>query len=328
MKDDTPVVVTIQCATYNHVSYIRECLDGFVMQKTTFPFEAVVHDDVSTDGTAGIIREYAEKYPDIIKPIIEKENQYSKRDGSLQRIMDEASHGKYIACCEGDDYWTDPYKLQKQVNFLETHPDYGMCYTKVRTWKNGVIIGVYGTSDTSFAGFIRCSNFPVLTRMYRRSIYENYLNDIKPEEKKWLMGDYPLALYFIVNSRVGFIDEITGVYRILPESASHSQNIDYRFKFYDSADEVRLFFVDRYVSDEFEKKKYHKEIKQQEVIYKVMQYLFFKKQKEARSFYLTRRLDLNIFVNVKLNIRTSSLVMNRLMDMIKKVKDKIYEKKD
>ena len=116
-------LVTIQCLTYNHEKYIRKCLDGFVMQKTNFRFEAIVHDDASTDGTANIVREYADKYPDIIKPIFETENQYSKSDGSLNRIMYEHTLGKYIALCEGDDYWTDPYKLQKQVDYLEQHDD-------------------------------------------------------------------------------------------------------------------------------------------------------------------------------------------------------------
>lgn len=120
-------MVTIRCATYNHERFIRQCLEGFVMQRTNFRFEAVVHDDASTDGTAAIIREYAEKYPDIIKPIFETENQYSKHDGSLRRIMNAHTHGKYVALCEGDDYWIDPYKLQKQVDFLESHPDYVMC---------------------------------------------------------------------------------------------------------------------------------------------------------------------------------------------------------
>ncbi|MCQ2304430.1 MAG: glycosyltransferase [Bacteroidales bacterium] len=124
-------LVSISCFTYNHEPYIRQCLDGFVMQQTNFRFEAIVHDDASTDGTADIIREYAEKYPDIIKPIFETENQYSKHDGSLGRIMNEACTGKYIAMCEGDDYWTDPLKLQKQVDFLEEHEEYSMCFHKV-----------------------------------------------------------------------------------------------------------------------------------------------------------------------------------------------------
>ena len=123
-----PLMVTIRCIAYNQERYIRDCLEGFVMQKTNFRFEAIVHDDASTDGTAAIIKEYAEKYPDIIKPILETENQYSKHDGSLQRIMAEGCKGKYVAFCEGDDYWTDPLKLQKQVDFLESHPDYSLCF--------------------------------------------------------------------------------------------------------------------------------------------------------------------------------------------------------
>lgn len=122
---------------YNHEPFLRQCLDGFVMQQTNFPFEAIVHDDASTDGSAAIIREYAEKYPDIIKPIIETENQYSKHDGSIRRIMDAHTRGKYVAYCEGDDYWTDPLKLQKQVDFLESHPDYSMCFHKAKVIAEG-----------------------------------------------------------------------------------------------------------------------------------------------------------------------------------------------
>lgn len=122
-KSNTFIMVTIRCLAYNHEAYIRQCLDGFIKQKTNFCFEAIVHDDASTDGTANIIREYAEKYPDIIKPIFEVENQYSKRDGSLRRIMNSHMKGKYIAMCEGDDCWIDPYKLQKQVDYLESHPE-------------------------------------------------------------------------------------------------------------------------------------------------------------------------------------------------------------
>lgn len=99
------------------------------MQKTNFSYEIIIHDDASTDCSAEIIREYAERYPDIIKPIFEAENQYCKRDGSIQRIMNEAIDPavKYIALCEGDDYWTDSNKLQKQVDFLENHPQFFVC---------------------------------------------------------------------------------------------------------------------------------------------------------------------------------------------------------
>lgn len=126
MKDSTDkqsIMVSIRCTVYNHERFLRQCLDGFVMQKTNFAFEAIVHDDASTDGSAQIILEYAEKYPNIIKPIIETENLYSRADGSLTRVMREASRGKYIAFCEGDDCWIDPLKLQKQVDALESHPE-------------------------------------------------------------------------------------------------------------------------------------------------------------------------------------------------------------
>ena len=133
--------VSVVCNAYNHEKYIRSALDGFVMQKTTFPFEVLVHDDASTDRTAEIIREYEIKYPDIIKPIYSTENQYSKNDGSLSRIQYGRVQGKYIALCEGDDYWTDPLKLQKQYDLLESHPEIDMCATAAKTERNGEIVG-------------------------------------------------------------------------------------------------------------------------------------------------------------------------------------------
>ena len=129
---DRRPLVAIHCFVYNHEPYLRDCLEGFVMQQTNFTFVAIVHDDASTDGSAAIIREYEEKYPHIFKPIYETENQYSKRDGSIDRIMNEAieaTGAKYVAMCEGDDYWTDPYKLQKQVSYMEEHPECALVYT-------------------------------------------------------------------------------------------------------------------------------------------------------------------------------------------------------
>ena len=118
MTTDNNILLTINCLTYNQCDYIRQALDGFLMQKTNFRYIISVHDDASTDGTQDIITEYARKYPDLIKATLEKENQYSKHDGSLRRIVESHLQGKYVAFCEGDDYWTDAYKLQKQVDFL------------------------------------------------------------------------------------------------------------------------------------------------------------------------------------------------------------------
>lgn len=121
-------LVSICCITYNHAPYIRECLAGFMMQETNFPIEIIINDDASTDGTTEIIKEYEARYPDIIKPIYQVENQYSKGvRGMYANFCFPRAQGKYIALCEGDDYWTDPLKLQKQVDFLEANPEYVMC---------------------------------------------------------------------------------------------------------------------------------------------------------------------------------------------------------
>lgn len=126
MNDNT-VMVSICCLTYNHAPYIRECLDGFLMQQVDFSIEIIIHDDASTDGTQDILREYQEKYPDLFHLILQTENQYSKGIHVTIEYIFPKVKGKYIAFCEGDDYWTDSYKLQKQVNFLEAHPDYSLC---------------------------------------------------------------------------------------------------------------------------------------------------------------------------------------------------------
>ena len=111
-------LVTVVSITYNHEQYIRDCLEGFLMQKTNFPVEIIIHDDASTDHTAEIIREYYEKRPDLFHVIIERENQFSQHKNFTRQIYGLAK-GKYIAMCEGDDYWIDPLKLQKQADLCE-----------------------------------------------------------------------------------------------------------------------------------------------------------------------------------------------------------------
>ena len=131
MMKNQDVIVSIICVTYNHEPYIRQCLEGFVMQKTDFAFEVLIHDDASTDKTADIIREYEAKYPDLIKPIYQIENQYSKGVKINAIYNYPRAKGKYIAFCEGDDYWIDPLKLQKQVDFLEANPEYSATFSNL-----------------------------------------------------------------------------------------------------------------------------------------------------------------------------------------------------
>lgn len=224
--DSRPLMVTIRCLAYNHEPYIRQCLDGFVMQKTNFRFEAIVHDDASTDCTAAIIREYAEKYPDIIKPIFETENQYSKHDGSLRKIMDKACKGKYIAICEGDDYWTDPFKLQKQVDILEQNSHITLVYTafeNVDSKSHRIVRENYeNLMKRSFTG----NNLPELlnmnyiltcTTMIRRDIYNS---DIY---KKISFIDFGLFLSAASYGDFYYINEKTASYRLNPFSLTSTQ---------------------------------------------------------------------------------------------------------
>src|SRR5574343_12248 len=128
-ESKTRPMVTVCCLAYNQEAFIADALDGFVKQKTDFPFEAIVHDDASTDRTPAIIREYAARYPAIIRPIFQTENQLSKNGRYPNAdFVYPAAQGRYIALCDGDDYWTDPHKLQKQVDFMEQNQEYALCY--------------------------------------------------------------------------------------------------------------------------------------------------------------------------------------------------------
>lgn len=248
---DNNVVVTIRCLVYNHEQYLRKCLDGFIMQKTNFPFEAVVHDDASTDGSAAIIKEYAERYPSIIKPIFEIENQYSKHDGSLRRIMNEHTRGKYVAMCEGDDYWIDPLKLQKQVDFLENHPDYGMCYTNFNLYKQKERKMVYSVYDSlssfypkkfSLEDFIYSQGFTCpASWLYRRELSDSY----KPEIRT-LDGTFLLFAHFLYVTKVHYIDDVTTVYRYHDKGVSHLKDYNSQYKRKKSLLTSQLYLIEKY----------------------------------------------------------------------------------
>lgn len=252
MMNKAPLLA-IRCLTYNHEPYIRQCLEGFIIQKTSFPFIAIVHDDASTDKTAEIIEEYALKYPDIIKPILEKENQYSKHDGSLGRILNNAipESVKYIAMCEGDDYWIDPNKLQKQVDFLESNPEFGMVYGKVHTWlqEENKFGKSFGKKAHTFEELVRYNTIPTLTVVLKYNLQQQYLDEIDPVTKNWKMGDYPMWLYISKVSKIGFIDEYLGVYRINKVSASHFEDRIGRLKFQMSALEIAAYMCNRFCVD-------------------------------------------------------------------------------
>lgn len=240
------IVVSIKCLVYNHGPYLKKCLDGFIMQKTNFRFEVIVHDDASTDNSVDIIQEYEQKYPDIIKPIYETENLYYKNFELISLKINEAIKGDYIAICEGDDYWTDPLKLQKEVDFLEKNPDYGMVFGKVREFiQTKRFFGkTFGSPVLDINKLLLSNTIPTPTVLYRYGLYMQYKKDI--DSSSWLLGDYPLWLYITLHSKVHFINEVLAVYRILPDSASHSSSMSKRERFIYSVFDMKLFFHNKY----------------------------------------------------------------------------------
>lgn len=225
--ENRDVMVCIRCITYNHEPYIRDTLEGFVMQQTNFPFVAIVHDDASTDGTADIIREYTTKYPDIIKPIYETENQYSKRDGTLGRIMDKAcldSNAKYIAICEGDDYWTDPLKLQKQVDFLESHPDYSLVFANARLhYDSGLSNETFPIETKQYTPLELYKRYyvPTPTIIYRATILNSDCFKTFDKIKNPVFGDLTICMAATTSGKVFGMNDIVCGYRRLSTGATN-----------------------------------------------------------------------------------------------------------
>lgn len=249
-NSDSPLV-SISCITYNHAPYISQTLDGFLMQKTNFAFEILIHDDASVDRTADIIRGYEAKFPKLIKPIYQKENQYSQGKTDIsERWNFPRAKGKYIALCEGDDYWIDENKLQMQVDFLEGNSEYGLCYSQVKQFvqKTGKCLPQnFGAFVKDFDDLLYNGNrIPTPTTIFRKDLLDRYLEEIDPGSKNWLMGDYPIWLFLTHESKIKFINQPTSVYRILEKSACHCNDVEKQVIFSKSFTDIAIFFANKY----------------------------------------------------------------------------------
>ena len=208
-------LVSVYCLAYNHEKYIRSALEGFINQKTNFAYEVFVNDDASTDKTATIIREYAEIFPNIIKPIFQSENQYSKGVNIEETIIFPLMNGKYIAACEGDDYWCDENKLQMQVDWMENNPEYSLCVhnTKqidVNTGKETLMYGNEQDKDIPLTDILvrGSAQFQTSSIMFRNEF--KYL----PEEfRVHEYEDYPRAIYLGICGKVHYFHQVMSVYR-------------------------------------------------------------------------------------------------------------------
>ncbi|MFF5993402.1 glycosyltransferase [Lysinibacillus sp. KU-BSD001] len=263
------VLVSIHCATFNHEKYIAEAIKGFLMQKTNFKFEILIHDDASTDRTADIIREYEKQHPDIIKPIYQTVNQYSAGQ-SISRINLERAQGKYIAICEGDDYWTDPYKLQKQADYMESHPECSLCVhggyvvnasdktfiSKIRANKGNKVFHTEEVIEGGGALFVTNSMFYPL----------EYANNRPDFFKIAPVGDYPLTINLSLLGTVYYMDEFMSAYRTGVShswtdrnASSISKKVEHYSKIAAMLDEVNKYTVGQF-EKAIERRKYYDQL--------------------------------------------------------------------
>lgn len=252
-------LVSVSCITYNHEPYIRDAFNGFLMQETSFPFEVLVHDDASKDKTADIIREYEARYPKIIKPIYQAVNQYSQGINVSKNFQYPRIKGKYIALCEGDDYWIDPKKLQIQINFLEENQEYGMVHTDrdVLYVKTGIKISnknsvynynkKYATYSNPFWGILTGDYLiSTCTVVARKDLFISTSDDdiiLNPEN---IQGDLARWLSISNITKIKYLPQSTAVYRknlgSLSEPILRSKQIEYQ----ESSKRIRLEYAQKY----------------------------------------------------------------------------------
>ena len=241
-------MVSICCVAYNQEQYIRQALDSFLAQKTNFPFEVLISDDASPDHTADIIREYEQKYPNIIKPIYFTENQYSQGINIDEKNYERAE-GKYIAICEGDDYWIDEYKLQKQVDYMEAHPDCTFCFTNGYFLSGGTYWKKFspahpkcyrledGKTDIDAGEMALLGTTLTASYLWPR---EKVIFPTLPENV--FNGDLLLTIYGASRGYAHFMDDCTAIYRIdNPNSMMHEWQSDIN-KFLKVQESVRSLY--------------------------------------------------------------------------------------
>lgn len=244
MKND--IMVSVLCTAYNHEKYIRDALNGILKQKTNFRYEVIVHDDASTDRTADIVLEYANKYPDMIRPLIEKEN----LNTCNLRLLYPYVKGKYIAICEGDDYWTDEQKLQIQVDFMEKHPEYGMTMHNAvklhdttgdrRMLNTFAADGCYSQEQHVLAGL--GSDFPAYASYVIRT---DMLKKMPAFFYEAGVMDYPLRQYYANCAKIYYFAQPMSVYRVAVEN-SYMNRTSRKEDFYNNYTLNMLAFFEKF----------------------------------------------------------------------------------
>lgn len=270
--------VCTHCWTYNQAEYIEETLHGFAMQQVSFPVVYIIVDDASTDGEQKYIRQWSKlnlkldesgiayteerQYGEVIYArhkdsdnlyfaiLLLSENLHHRGDLKLKYIEEWTGHSVYSAICEGDDYWIDPQKLQKQVDFLDTHLDYGMVCSASKIYEQGIGMknGVFGHEYRGLEDLLTGNYIFAASVVKRRSFEDRYKQEIG-FHSDWKMGDWPRLLYCAITSKIGYIDEPMSVYRVLPNSASHFESFEKFKAFNENSVAVSKWFINKYNLD-------------------------------------------------------------------------------
>lgn len=238
------IMLSIMIETYNQENFIGQTIDSIINQDFDFLYEIIVGDDCSTDKTSQILDEYAQKYKNI-KVIHNKENLGAM--GNFYNVLSNIQ-GKYIMDCAGDDYWL-PGKVRTQISYLEKHDNIGLCYGRVKYLydsKRELSKPSYGGRKTKYNELFMGNTIPALTVCYRKELVEQYLNQIHPEKQGWKLEDIPMWLWFAKNSKIKFLKKDLGVYRVMEESESHSDNSVKYQAYVKSCSDVRKFYADLY----------------------------------------------------------------------------------
>ena len=249
-SDQDGIIVSVFMITYLHAKYIAQAINGVLSQECDFPIELIIADDNSPDNTEEVVNEVLKSHPRSHLVRYTKHKQNKGMHGNFQWTTDVA-RGKYIAQCEGDDYWIDPYKLQKQVDFLENNPDYGLVYTRAKTFeqdKQEFSSVIQGKEILHKDSVLYQNPITSLTTCYRSSLNQEYLKENGEKRKNWLMGDYPKWIWFSYNSKIQFLEDITAVYRKLENSASHFAEAKRQMAFKKNTIGIQKYFAKKYMN--------------------------------------------------------------------------------
>jgi glycosyltransferase involved in cell wall biosynthesis len=318
MQNESNLILSVVMITYAHEDFIEQAINGVLMQECKFDIELIIVNDCSPDNTDAVVEDIIKKHP---KASWIRYIKHEKNIGMIPNFIFSLneSQGKYIALCEGDDYWTDPLKLQKQVDFLEMNPKFGLVHTnnKVFLQKENKFITesrIVDDVENPFECLIfNCNPIVTLTVCFRKNIIIEYFESLDFQKQSYLLSDYPIWIWFSLKSKIKLINEVTGVYRVLEESASQSKNKQKNIAFVENQRLQALYFLPK-----------HRIIEHDLAFYKKHALLFSRysirnKKIEIKKLFFQNRKYLDYVIFELLKYLNSTNVFIRFLNKIQMV---------